>query len=112
MIASLQLQLGPLVYLIVPVAVAVLLIVVVTLRHRRPKSLEANVESFNRGLQALSPDAPSGKRRRRRSAPVSSARPPARTVVPTRMGTGAMAVISSTTPRPAAGAPASGADAG
>jgi hypothetical protein len=29
---------------------------VVTLRHRRPTSVEANVAEFHRGLQALAPD--------------------------------------------------------
>ena len=29
--------------------------VIVAVRHRKPKSVEANMESFNRGLRALSP---------------------------------------------------------
>ena len=30
---------------------------IVWLRHRQPKSVDANVESFHRGLRALAPDA-------------------------------------------------------
>ena len=116
MIGALRLHLGPLYYLVVPVAVAVILIVLVALRHRRPKSLEANVESFNRGLQALSPEAQSGKRRGRRppAPPVTPPRPPERTVGPTGQGPRAAAVITTTTPirRPAAGSPPPEADAG
>jgi hypothetical protein len=87
-IAALQLHLGPLFYLVVPIVVAVVLIVLVALRHRRPKSLEANVESFNRGLQALSPGAQPKKRRGRRApAPALSApRDPARVVAPSSRG--------------------------
>jgi hypothetical protein len=65
--AAHTLVLEPLYYLIAAVVVAVLLGLVVSFRHRRPKSLEANMESFNRGLQALSPNAPPSKRRGRRA---------------------------------------------
>ncbi|MDQ2728371.1 MAG: hypothetical protein M3Y91_11035 [Actinomycetota bacterium] len=49
-----------LLYLIVALAVAVIGALVVVLRHRKPKSVEANVASFHRGLRALAPDQPSG----------------------------------------------------
>ena len=117
-IGALRLQLGPLYFLIVPVAAAALVLVVVVLRHRRPRSLEANVESFNRGLRALSPESSEAKRRKRRSPvpPFPEPRPPARTVVPTRPGAQPSAGpgMSSTTPtrRPPAGSPAREADAG
>lgn len=74
MSAALPVQLGPIYYLAGAVVVAVVLVLVITVRHRRPKSLEANVESFNRGLQALSPHAPD-KRRRRRAAAATSPTP-------------------------------------
>lgn len=107
MIAALQLHLGPLYYLVVPIVVAVVLIVLVALRHRRPKSLEANVESFNRGLQALSPGAQPRKRRGRR-APVpvlAPPREPARVVGPTGRGPRPGAVITSTTSITSTGRP-------
>lgn len=47
-----------LLYLIVALAVAALGALVVVLRHRKPKSVEANVASFHRGLRALAPDQP------------------------------------------------------
>ena len=43
-------------YLIGVVVLAVIGGLVVVLRHRKPKSVEANMASFNRGLQALAPD--------------------------------------------------------
>jgi hypothetical protein len=49
-----------LLYLIVAIGVAVIGALVVVLRHRKPKSVEANVASFHRGLRALAPDQPSG----------------------------------------------------
>ncbi len=96
MTAALPVQLGPLYYLAGAVAVAVVLVAQITLRHRRPKSLEANVESFNRGLRALSPDAP-GKRRRRR-APVEAGEPAslARPVSPAAAPGTAHRVVTST----------------
>jgi hypothetical protein len=49
-----------LMYLVGAVAAMVLLSLIVVLRHRRPKSIEANMKTFNRGLQALAPEnAPS-----------------------------------------------------
>ena len=45
-----------LLYPVIAVGVAVVLCVVVVLRHRRPKSVEANMRAFNRGLRALAPE--------------------------------------------------------
>jgi hypothetical protein len=47
-----------LLYLLGAVVVAVIGALVVVLRHRKPKSVEANVASFHRGLRALAPDQP------------------------------------------------------
>ncbi len=66
------------------VVAIVILSLVVTLRHRKPKSLEANMASFNRGLKALAPDAEPVHKRGR--APQALPSPPpvrsVRTVVP------------------------------
>lgn len=45
-----------LMYPVGAVAAIVVLSLIVVLRHRRPKSIEANMETFNRGLRALAPD--------------------------------------------------------
>ncbi len=58
------LVLSNLLYPLVAVVVAALLCGVVVLRHRRPKSVEANMRAFNKGLRALAP-------------PDTKARPPA-----------------------------------
>ncbi len=47
-----------LMYLVGAVILAVVLSLMVVLRHRKPKSVEANMASFNRGLRALAPDPP------------------------------------------------------
>ncbi|HET9691526.1 MAG TPA: hypothetical protein VFP61_10255 [Acidimicrobiales bacterium] len=64
-------QLSNLAYLIGAVVIAVVISSVLVLRQRKPRSMEANVESFNRGLRALAP-APTPPaapdRRARRSA--------------------------------------------
>jgi hypothetical protein len=60
MTASSGVVLGNLVYLIGAVVLAIIGGCVVWLRHRQPKSVDANVESFHRGLRALAPEAGSG----------------------------------------------------
>lgn len=45
-----------LLYVVGAIAVATLISALIVLRHRRPKSLEAGIESFNRELRALAPD--------------------------------------------------------
>jgi hypothetical protein len=47
---------GNLAYLVGAVLLAVVLGFVVWYRHRPPRSVESNVESFHRGLRALAPD--------------------------------------------------------
>lgn len=50
------LQLSNLLYVAAAVVVATLISALIALRHRRPKSLESGIESFNRELQALAPE--------------------------------------------------------
>jgi len=50
------LVLSNLLYPLVAVVVAALLCGIVVLRHRRPKSVEANMKAFNAGLRALAPE--------------------------------------------------------
>lgn len=57
MIASSTTVLANLAYLIGAVLLAVIIGLVVWLRHRQPKSVDANMASFRRGLSALAPDA-------------------------------------------------------
>jgi hypothetical protein len=92
-IASVVIQ--NLAYLVGALVVAAVLGLAVTMRHRRPRSVEANVESFNRGLRALSPDAEPARRRRGGPAdsPARAARratvtpaPPTRPVRPADAG--------------------------
>lgn len=56
-IASSSTVLANLAYLIGAVVVAVIGGVLVWLHHRQPKSVDANMASFRRGLNALAPDA-------------------------------------------------------
>lgn len=56
MSASSGVVLANLAYLIGAVVLAVIGGTVVWLRHRQPKSVDANVASFNRGLRALAPE--------------------------------------------------------
>lgn len=57
MTASSTTVLANLAYLIGAVLLAVIIGLVVWLRHRQPKSVDANMASFRRGLSALAPDA-------------------------------------------------------
>jgi hypothetical protein len=57
MTASSSVVLSNLAYLVGAVVLAIIGGLVVWLRHRQPKSVDANVESFHRGLRALAPDA-------------------------------------------------------
>lgn len=50
-----------LLYLGVALAVAVVVALVVVVRQRKPKSVEANVSSFHKGLRALAPDDEAGR---------------------------------------------------
>lgn len=57
MIASSGTALANLAYLIGAVVVAVIGGLIVWARHRQPRSVDANMASFRRGLSALAPDA-------------------------------------------------------
>lgn len=56
MTGSSSVVIGNLAYLVGAVVLAVVLGFVVWYRHRPPRSVESNVESFHRGLRALAPD--------------------------------------------------------
>jgi hypothetical protein len=60
MTASSSVVLSNLAYLIGAVVFAVLGGVVVWWRHRTPKSVQANISSFSRGLRALAPEGEDG----------------------------------------------------
>ena len=70
------LVLSNLLYPLVALVVAALLCGVVVLRHRRPKSVEANMKAFNKGLQALAPEPPKAAGINARSAPRRVVRQP------------------------------------
>jgi hypothetical protein len=55
-IASSTTVLANLAYVIGAIVVAVIIGLLVWLRHRQPKSVDANMASFRRGLSALAPD--------------------------------------------------------
>jgi hypothetical protein len=55
-IASSSTALANLAYLIGAVVIAVIAGLVIWLRHRQPRSVDANMASFRKGLSALAPD--------------------------------------------------------
>jgi hypothetical protein len=61
-VASSSVVLGNLIYVIGAVVAIVILSLVIVLRQRKPKSVEANMESFHKGLRALAPSETSPKR--------------------------------------------------
>ena len=61
MIASSGTALSNLAYLIGAIVLAVIGGLAVWLRHRKPKSVDANMASFKRGLNALAPDVRPGQ---------------------------------------------------
>jgi hypothetical protein len=77
-----------LLYPVVAVGVAALLCVLIVLRHRRPKSVEANMRAFHKGLRALAPEGDNpvaGSSAPRRPAQRSATqRPPTPRPVPQR----------------------------
>ena len=73
MIASVVLS--NLAYLAGAVVIAVVISTVLVLRQRKPRSVEANVESFHRGLRALAPTPPPADRRGRRPGPTAPGAP-------------------------------------
>lgn len=74
MIASSTTVLSNLAYLIGAVVLAIVVGMLVWLRHRQPKSVDANMRSFQRGLSALAPDAPGQGRPPEAARPVEPAR--------------------------------------
>jgi hypothetical protein len=50
-----HLDLNNLLYLVVPVIVGAIIFALITWRRRRPKPMEAGMDSFHRGLRALAP---------------------------------------------------------
>jgi hypothetical protein len=66
-----------LIYVAGALVLIVILSVFVTLRHRKPKSVESNMASFNKGLRALAPDAEPARRRSRPSPVRPAPAPPA-----------------------------------
>jgi hypothetical protein len=56
--ASSSTVLANLAYLIGAVVVAAIAVLLVWLKHRQPRSVDANMASFRRGLSALAPDDP------------------------------------------------------
>jgi hypothetical protein len=68
--------LSNLAYLIGAVVVAIIIGLLVWLRHRQPKSVDANMASFRRGLSVLAPDPePPAKHFRTENAPRSRPAP-------------------------------------
>jgi hypothetical protein len=61
-IAASSVVLGNLIYIVGAVVLMIVISLVVVLRQRKPKSVEANMESFNRGLRALAPSPTSPRR--------------------------------------------------
>jgi hypothetical protein len=103
MTASSGVVLGNLAYLIGAVVLAFIGGLIVWLRHRQPKSVDANVESFSRGLRALAPDAStSGSRRPPAGTGPSVPRIQPRPVLPTRYETHEPPVDSAEEEPPAA----------
>jgi hypothetical protein len=78
-IASSSTALANLAYLIGAVVVAVIGGLIVWMRHRQPKSVDANMASFRRGLNALAPDI-------RASSPAQPGRPEQFRIRPVRAG--------------------------
>ena len=70
MIASSATVLANLAYLIGAVVFAVIIGGLVWLRHRQPKSVDANMALFRRGLSALAPDRDSPNPSRRQPEPI------------------------------------------
>jgi hypothetical protein len=76
MTASSSVVLSNLAYLMGAVVVAVIGGLIVWLHHRQPKSVDADVESFQRGLRAIAPDSGRTAPVRPRSSVVPEGPPP------------------------------------
>lgn len=67
---------NPLVFLLIPVVIVLLASLVMYLRGRQPTTLRSGIDSFQREMDALSPDKGGDHRPRRFDG--ATARPPAR----------------------------------
>jgi hypothetical protein len=83
MIAITTVEVQNLIYVAGALVLIIILSLVVTLRHRRPKSVESNMATFNKGLKALAPgtepvrrSGSAGRRGRPAPAVVKSSLPP------------------------------------
>ncbi|MGH9077345.1 MAG: hypothetical protein ACRDY0_07820 [Acidimicrobiales bacterium] len=75
--------LSNLMYLVVAVGAIIFFSLIVVLRHRRPRSVEANMRTFHRGLEALAPDNPRGDGRvTARPRPRPAGTPPVHVIAP------------------------------
>lgn len=68
MLAASRIIVQNLAYVVGAVLLATIGGIVVTLWHHRPTSMEADMESFNRGLDALAPGSRAGGRKKSRPA--------------------------------------------
>ncbi len=62
-VATSSVVLSNVAYVAGAVVVMIVITTILVLRQRKPRSMEANVESFNRGLRALAPSEPPARRR-------------------------------------------------
>lgn len=52
-----------LIYLIIAIVLSLVGSLILWFRTRQPKSMEAGIKEFSKGLRALAPDDPKGERR-------------------------------------------------
>lgn len=52
-----------LIYLVIAIVLSLIGSLVLWYRTRQPKSMEAGIREFSKGLRALAPDEPKGERR-------------------------------------------------
>lgn len=107
MIASSSTVLSNLAYLIGAVVLAVAGGLIVWLHHRKPRSVDANVASFRKGLNALAPDPGAGLPHVA-DPPAPLSRPVVKPIEPPRRAqTGSpVRALGSARPRPAGDGPA------
>jgi hypothetical protein len=86
------LVLSNLMYLVGAVVAIVVLSLLIVARHRRPKSVEANVKTFHRGLAALAPES---SRQSAATSPVGTVTPRSQLGAVRRVGAGETATRGS-----------------
>jgi hypothetical protein len=82
MIAITNVEVQNLIYVAGAVLLIIVLSIIVALWHRKPKSVESNMASFNRGLRALAPGA---EPVRRKSGPAGRKKGPVPPVVESQL---------------------------